>query len=136
MIVNDFIKTFTFTNFNAFVKMIGLENKTQLLFNIQWKNTFKHAFIEKNDIEIFETFEFKFAKHWNIKKQILWLIENYKKLIISHLLWLTIIRFYTKLFHHLTQKSSSVSVRKCNLYKIQLAMTDEQFHRNDASYIV
>ena len=60
MIVNDFIKTFTFINFNAFVKMIGFENKTQLLFNIQRKNTFKHAFIKKNDIE---TFEFGFAKH-------------------------------------------------------------------------
>ena len=45
MIVNDFIKTFTFINFNAFVKMIDFENKTQLLFNIQWKNIFKHAFI-------------------------------------------------------------------------------------------
>ena len=86
MIVNDFIKTFTFTNFNAFVKMIGFENKTQLLFNIQWKNIFKYALIEKNDIEIFETFEFKFAKHWNIKKQISRSIENYKKLIISYLL--------------------------------------------------
>ena len=63
MIVNDFIKTFTFTNFKAFVKMIDFENKTQLLFSIQRKNTLKHAFIEKDDIEIFETFEFGFAKH-------------------------------------------------------------------------
>ena len=63
MIVNDFIKTFIFINFDAFVKMIGFENKTQLLFNIQQKNTLKHAFIKKNDIEVFKTFEFKFAKH-------------------------------------------------------------------------
>ena len=63
MIANGLIKTFTFTNFGAFVKMIGLENKTQLLFSIQRKNTLKHAFIEKNDIEIFETFEFGSAKH-------------------------------------------------------------------------
>ena len=62
MIANDLTKTFTFANFSAFVKMIGFENKTQL-FNIQRKNILKHAFIEKNDIEIFETFEFGFAKH-------------------------------------------------------------------------
>ena len=61
MIADGFIKILTFTNFSAFVKMIDFENKTQLLFNIHQKNTFKHAFIEKNDIEIFETFEFGFA---------------------------------------------------------------------------
>ena len=76
MIVNDFIKTVTFINFDAFVKMIGFENKTQLFFNIERKNIFKHTFIKKNDIEIFETFEFEFAKHWNFKKEILLSIEN------------------------------------------------------------
>ena len=136
MIVNDFIKTFTFINFNAFVKMIDFENKTQLLFSIQWKNIFKHAFIEKNDIKIFETFEFGFAKHWNVKKQVLQSIKNYKKLITSHSSWLTIIRFYAELFRHLVQKPSFVLMKKCNLYKIQLAMIDEQFHRNDAFYII
>ena len=136
MIANDFIKTFIFANFEAFVKMIGLEDKTQLLFNIQWKNIFKHAFTEKNDIEIFETFEFEFAKHWNIKKQVLRSIENYKKLIISHSSWLTVIKFYAELSRHLAQRSSFVSVRRCSLYKTRLAMTDEQFHRHDAPYIV
>ena len=63
MIVNNLIKTFTFINFDAFVKMIDFENKTQLFFSIQRKNTFKHAFIERNDIEIFETFEFGFAQY-------------------------------------------------------------------------
>ena len=125
MIANDFIKTFTFINFDAFVKMIGFENKTQLLFSIQRKNTFKHAFIEKNDIKIFETFEFGFAKHWNVRKQILRSIENYKKLVTSHSSWLTIIRFYAELSRHLVQKPSSVSMKKCNLYKIQLMMIDE-----------
>ena len=61
MIVNDFIKTFTFTNFKAFVKMINFENKISLFFNIQQKNIFKHAFIKKNNIEYFETFEFEFV---------------------------------------------------------------------------
>ena len=136
MIADGLIKTLTSANFDAFVKMIGFENKTQLLFNIQWKNTLKHAFIEKSDIEIFETFEFGFAKHWNVKKQILRSIENYKKLVISNFSWLTVIRFYAELFRHLVQRPSSVSVRRCSLYKIQLEMTDGQSHRNDAPYIV
>ena len=76
MIVNDFIKTFIFVNFETFVKMIGFENKISLFFNIQWKNTFKHAFIEKNNIEYFETFEFGFVINWNIKKQNLQLIRE------------------------------------------------------------
>ena len=59
--MNDFIKTLTFINFETFVKMIDFENKISLFFNIQRKNTFKHAFVEKNNIEYFETFEFKFA---------------------------------------------------------------------------
>ena len=58
MIVNDLIKAFTFTNFETFVKMIGFENKISLFFSIQRKNTFKHAFIEKDNTEYFETFEF------------------------------------------------------------------------------
>ena len=136
MIADGLIKTFTFTNFGAFVKMIGFEDKTQLLFSIQRKNTFKHAFIEKDDIEIFETFEFGSAKHWNVKKQVLRSIKNYKKLVISHSSWLTVIKFYTELFRHLAQKLSSVLMKKCNLYKTQLAMTDGQFHRHDAFYIV
>ena len=61
MIVNGFIKAFTFANFEAFVKMIGFENKISLFFNIQQKNIFKHAFIEKDNTEYFETFGFKFA---------------------------------------------------------------------------
>ena len=63
MIVDGFIKTLASVNFNAFVKMIDLENKTQLLFSIQRKNIFKHAFIEKNDIDFFKIFEFEFAKY-------------------------------------------------------------------------
>ena len=136
MIADGLIKTLTFTNFEAFVKMIGLEDKTQLLFSIQWENTLKHAFTEKNDIEISETFGFEFAKHWDVKKQVLRSIENYKKLVISHSSWLIVIRFYAELFRHLAQKPSFVSMKKCNLYKIQLMMTDEQFHRHDASYII
>ena len=61
MIVNDFIKTFTFINFKAFAKIIDFENKFSLFFNIQRKNIFKHAFVEKNKIKYFETFEFEFA---------------------------------------------------------------------------
>ena len=41
--------------------MLGFENKIQLFFNIYQKNTFKCAFIEKNIIEYFETFQCKFA---------------------------------------------------------------------------
>ena len=85
MIVNDFIKAFTFANFETFVKMIGFENKISLFFNIQWKNIFKYAFVEKNKIKYFETFEFEFAKHWNVKKQICSWFMNFKKLVISYL---------------------------------------------------
>ena len=60
MIADGFTKVLTFTNFRAFVKMLGFENKTQLFFNIHQKNTFKHAFIEKDITKCFETFEYEF----------------------------------------------------------------------------
>ena len=68
MIVNDFIKILTSVNFWAFVKMLDFENKIQLFFNIHQKKIFKHAFIEKNIIECFKTFEYESAINWNIKK--------------------------------------------------------------------
>ena len=61
MIVNNFIKTFTFINFNAFVKMIGFKNKTQLFFNIQRKTL--------SSMHLLKKITLKFLKHLNSNLQ-------------------------------------------------------------------
>ena len=58
MIADGLIKALTSANFEAFVKMIGLEDKTSLFFSIQREDTLKHALIEKGNTEYSEAFGF------------------------------------------------------------------------------